>query len=167
MLTIKDKDVRGGVYVGRELGPDDAIVVPAHIRLIRFPSCLSIKALMTGKGVRAICGPEARIRHLKLGGPTLFKGSLFCGSVDAAEMIVVRGDLVTWLGDVNSQDGSIIVDGQIVSAGGVAARNGAIVAESVKAEGRVFSLNTWTRKSGEKMTGIAFIANEEAAALSA
>lgn len=165
MLTIKDKDVRAGVYVGRDLGPDDAIIVPAHIRQIRFPSGMNIKALMTGKGVRAVCGPDARIRHVKLGGPAVFKGSLFCGSVDAAEMMVVRGDLVTWLGDVVSQDGSFVVSGEIVSAGDVMARNGAVVAESVRAEGRVFSLNTWTKRSGEKQTGIAFLASQEAAAL--
>lgn len=165
MLTIKDKDVRAGVYVGRELGPDDAVIVPTHIRQIRFPGGMNVKALMTGKGVRTVCGPDTRIRHIKLGGPAVFKGNLFCGSVDAAEMMVVRGDLVTWLGGVVSQDGSFVVDGDIVSAGDVLARNGAIVSNAVRAEGRVFSLNTWTAASGEKKTGIAFIASQEAAAL--
>lgn len=165
MLTIKEKDVRSGVYVGRDLSPEDAVIVPAHIRHIRFSAGMVVKALMTGKGVRTVCGPDTRIRHIKMGGPAVFTGNLFCGSADVSDMMIVGADLVTWLGSVVSHDGSIVVEGKIVSAQDVLARNGAILADSILAEGRVFSLNTWTRSAGEALTGIAAIAKREAESL--
>lgn len=162
MLTIKDKDVVNGLYVGRHLTSEDAVIVPATIKHIRFASGTNIKALMTGSGVRIDCGEEIRIRHVKLGGVGVFAGNLFCGSVETTGSIIVGGDLVSWLGDITSQDGSIIANGAIISAGRVLAKNGAIVCHSVKAEERIFSLNTWAKGSGDKIAGIAAMALDEA-----
>lgn len=162
MLIIKENSIQKGLYNGRPLSPEDVVMIPAGIKSVEFPYGINIKSLMTGKGVRVICGAGTQIRHLSLGGDSLFRGNLFCGSVECEGLLVVRGQLTTWLGDVSSRNGSIIVDGPISSAGGVLAKNGSIIATLIEAEERVFSLNTWVGKQDETPVGMAAIAASEA-----
>lgn len=165
MLTIQEKDVVNGIYVGRDFQLEDVVVIPAKISRITFPFSLNVKGLMTGIGVVIICDDHSKIRHMQLGGHAFFKKNLFCGSLDATGTVMTLGDLVSWMGDLVSRDGSLIARGIIKSSGAVMAKNGAIVSDvDVSAEAKIFSLNTWTPKSGDPKMGLAAMAVREATA---
>lgn len=159
MLTIRDRDVKDGVYVGAEPRAEDVVMVPAKFRRLVFPFGLNVKGLMTGTGVDIVCSEASRIRHAQLGGNAKFSKSLFCGAVEAAGTIFVLGDLVSWMGDIVSRDGNIVAAGEIRSAGAAIARNGAIVSKTgIFAETKVFSLNTWHPRVPEPLSGLAALA---------
>lgn len=163
MLSIQSKDMDGCVYVGPEPRLEDVVVVPAHIRRIVFPFGLNVKGLMTGNGVDVICRDASRIRHAQMGGNALFEKSLFCGALDISGTILVKGDLISWMGDLVSREGNVIANGEIRSAGTVQAKNGVIVSDTgIHAESKIFSLNTWHPKLSEPKDGLAAIAIRQA-----
>lgn len=163
MLAIKNSDVVNGIYQGREPRLEDVVIIPAGMRKIIFRGGLDVKGIMSGADSLIVCEGPTKMRHAQIGGAILFTSNVFCGAMESTGLIISQGDIVSWMGDIISKHSSIIAMGEVRSSGKLMARNGAIVSmEGMEAEDKIFSLNTWTPKSGEPRSGLAEIAFKEA-----
>lgn len=159
MISVTRRSVANGLYVGKPITSEDFITIAADVQKITFASLVDVKAIFSGKNTDIFFPFGLRVRHMKVGGNVTISEGAFIGAAEVGESLVVRGDIVTWMGSVVALHGNVCATGDISSAGDVLARNGCIVSNgSIEAAGRVFSLNTWSGSDGTDCSGLAKMA---------
>lgn len=126
-LKILPRDLSGTLYAGKPLRKSDIVSIDPSIKRVVFRMPVEIKAMSAASMTDVILLKPSRITHLMISGRLISTNSLFCGSIECGGDVIIKGDLSTWLGDVETLFGNICITGDLVSAGRVRAKNGFVI----------------------------------------
>lgn len=148
-MKVVQRDLSGVIYNGKPLRKSDVLTIDQNIKRIVFKDPLDIKALNFASTTEVILMQHSKISHIMASGRIICLGNLFCGSIESGSDIVVRGDLVSWIGDIDSAHGNIIVSGNLISAHQIIAQQGMVIVNGeVTADVTPESLLFWEGSSG-------------------
>ena len=151
-MKIVPRDLSGPFYSGKPLRKSDVLTIDPRISRLMFRTPIEIKALNFSSATEVILVGPSKITHIMSSGRLVSLGDLFCGSVEAGGDIIINGDLNTWLGDVDSANGSICVSGDVMCSGHIRATYGVVIVNGevegeFEPETRIF----WEGASGEAL----------------
>lgn len=126
-LKILPRDLSGAIYAGKPLRKSDILSIDPGIKRICFRMPVDVKAISASSLTDIVFLQSSRVVHLMIAGRLISLGNLFCGSLECGGDILVKGDLVTWLGDVETLSGNICVTGDLTSAARIKAKTGVVI----------------------------------------
>lgn len=151
-LKILPRDLSGGFYSGKPLRKSDILSIDQGINRVVFRTPVDVKAISSASLTEIVFLHPSKVIHLMTAGRVVALGNLFCGSVECGGDIIVKGDLTTWLGDVQSLHGSLCVTGDLSCAARIRARNGMVIVNGeAEAEALPETRLFWEGVSGQPL----------------
>lgn len=151
-MKVVARDLSGFAYNGKPLRKSDVLTIDPRIPRIMFRGPLDIKALNFASSTEVILADHSKVVHIMAAGRLISLGNLFCGSIEAGSDIIVKGDLVAWLGDVETTTGNVFVSGDLNSAHRIIAPEGAVIVNGeAAAESEPQARFFWEGKSGKPL----------------
>lgn len=151
-MKVVARDLSGFAYNGKPLRKSDVLTIDPGIPRIMFRMPLDIKALNFASSTEVVLADHSKVVHIMAAGRLVSLGNLFCGSLEAGSDIIVKGDLVTWLGDVETTGGNIFVSGDLNSAHRIIAPDGAVIVNGeAAAESEPQAKFFWEGSSGKPL----------------
>lgn len=126
-LKITPRDVAGHLYAGKSLRASDVISIDPRIPRLIFRQKVDVKALNFASSTEVVFMQSSKVVHMMAAGRIISLGNLFCGFIEAGHDIIVKGDLTTWIGGIETQNGDICVSGHLKSAAHIRALSGCVI----------------------------------------
>lgn len=130
-MKVVQKDLNGFFYNGKQLRKSDVLSIDPKIPRIVFRAPLDIKAINCASTTELILAAKSKILHIMCAGRLVTMDNLFCGSLEAGQDIIIKGNLTSWIGDVETVNGNICVSGSLSAEGRVIAPNGYVIVNNL------------------------------------
>lgn len=152
-LRVTPRDLNGYFYAGKTLRKSDVVSIDPSIQKIVFRQPIDIKALNFSSTTELVLLFPSKVVHMMASGRLIAFADLFCGAIEAGSDIIIKGDLVTWIGDIESHNGNICVTGDVMSEGEVNALSGHIVVHgTIESAEPAKALGVWTKDGTAPVT---------------